>query len=1025
MFSPLIYSVLFVVVSTVSALLGITMVRRQRNSATKIFLAISMCLSIWAFGFSVAVSAPTMEVCLLWRRISALGWGLLFALNLHFALILTGYPHFNRKWTPLLYIPAALIVYVFSISDAMTRQQYRFVLQSGGWTNIAVNNGWDFFFYAYLTLYSLLMLLLIFRWRRTATGNARRQASILLHSVGTAVFFGTLTDIVNNSVLLLDIPQVAPIAFLIPLLGISYSMRKYSFLTNGTNDEETILTDASRRKIIDFLGISFIVGGALYVVTQHYIEKVTGFSGFILCGVLLAVGVALLALRRTKIKTKTVETLFLPTAILTIPAISVHFIQYGSITVWAVPFIFVIASVLFNSSALLIGTSISVLLTQALVWSKDADVHVIVSESDYLTRMVIFGLCIWVAFYVNSVYVQRLKENAVRNRYQKLVSATSTQMIAIDEENRDDTIYGLLQQICCCYKGDMVCLCLFDGGDLSMTDQYVYRAGNDVSALPALPTEARSALFDHVLTSAIMTEDVAGMDPIFSPLLSYFGNVAVQSFLSLPLHLKDERTGFLAITRETETGCWDQDQLDTLGVIANTVSDSLWKLSAQHDIRFMAYHDYLTRLPNRQLFSDRMGQAIELAKRTGTLLGVIFLDLDSFKSINDTLGHTIGDELIREIARQLTEIVRAHDTVSRFGGDEFLIMLQNLSRQSDITRVADAMMALFDKPFLLKGQEIFITASAGIAVYPADGEDTETLVKNADIAMYSAKDMGKNGYLFCSEDMKEDVQYKAALTNFLYRALERNELCVYYQPQIGLQDNRIMGAEALLRWLHPTLGMISPGAFIPLAEKTGLINSIGEWALKETCERMQQWQEKGLPRVRVAVNISVNQLRNPLFVEQLRAILSQYAVDPQYLELEVTESVAIADPSYIVPVLNSLKQLGVQISIDDFGTQYSSLSRLKQLPVDRIKIDMQFVQGIDKNEKDKAISKIIINLAKSLGMRVVAEGVETREQLDFLSQRMCDEVQGHYFYKPMPAAEFEQTLCAGLHVPERCASDGA
>jgi EAL domain-containing protein (putative c-di-GMP-specific phosphodiesterase class I) len=322
----------------------------------------------------------------------------------------------------------------------------------------------------------------------------------------------------------------------------------------------------------------------------------------------------------------------------------------------------------------------------------------------------------------------------------------------------------------------------------------------------------------------------------------------------------------------------------------------------------------------------------------------------------------------------------------------------------------DGMMEMFNKPFSLKGQKFYITASAGVTLYPIDGEDPEKLIKNADIAMYRAKQKGKNQYHLCSAEMKEEVQKKMKLTGLLYHALEKDELLLYYQPQVSLRTKTIIGLEALLRWKHPKLGMIYPKSFISIAEQTGLINPIGKWVIETACRQNKMWQDMGLPRIRMAVNASVYQFRDAGFVEHVADVLEKTGLAPEDFELEITETEIIREADYIISILNKLKKLGIVISIDDFGTEYSSLSRLKMLPIDRIKMDMQFVHGIEKSDKDKAITKVIISLAQNLGVKIVAEGVETEQQLKFLSQKMCDEVQGFYCYEPMPAEEIEVVL---------------
>ena len=1005
-----IYAVIFLIISTLSAVLGIIILTtKKKNEITWPFFAIAICLSIWSFGFSMAISAPNEETCLLWRRFSALGWGPMYAVMLDFTLSFTGLGKLKRyKWISVLhYAPAAVTVYIYALSNRAAEVQYQFVRLTSGWTNTAVNNGWAIFFYVYLALYVFLSIALLWhQWRKGPDKNSRRQARLLFLSFGAALVLGTLTDLVNSSISLLDIPQMAPVTFILPLVATYYIMNRYSFLNVETSSNEIILTNEARNKLMAFLAYGFVAGGVIYFTTQYYMEGAPLTDSILGAAVFIGFGCLLFVIRKTAIRSKRVETIFILSAIVSIPVVTMHFIQYAGITIWAFPFIFVVLSMLFNTRNLLIASSISIFLTQLLVWVNYPYPTVTINASDFVTRISIFTIAIWIAFYVNRVYIGRLRENVEQNKYQRLISLTSASLFSDEAFDTEEQVNQLLSEWGRCFAVDAAFVYLFDPADRTLTGRYVWTERN--AQLFSVADGECCDLFCHLTRGEAVIDDTnaeAAQDVEIKPFLP---QIAARSFLSLPLRLTDKSVGFLGLSMAEAPKGWRNTQIDTLRIISNNVSDSLTRMEVQKEMEYMAYHDFLTRLPNRLLFSDRTDQAIHLARRTEKQIGVMFLDLDAFKSINDTLGHRVGDELIKAVARKLAGCVRASDTVSRFGGDEFLLMFNNMSKRSDFVRVADTVMSLFNEPFCLQGQEVFITASAGIAIYPMDGEDTDTLIKNADIAMYNSKDGGKNRYLFCSQDMKEDVQYKARLTNNLYRVLERGELRVYYQPQISLQTNRIIGVEALLRWFHPELGLISPGIFIPLAEKTGLISSIGEWVLDESCRQVRAWQDMGFPEIRMAVNVSVNQLRNPQFVEQVGGILHRHSLAPHYLELEVTESAAIKESTYIITMLERLKQLGVFLSIDDFGTEYSSLSRLKQLPVDRIKMDMQFVQGIDKNEKDKAISKVIINLAKSLGMKVIAEGVETSEQLSFLNQRLCDEVQGYIYYKPMPVEEIEQ-----------------
>lgn len=460
----------------------------------------------------------------------------------------------------------------------------------------------------------------------------------------------------------------------------------------------------------------------------------------------------------------------------------------------------------------------------------------------------------------------------------------------------------------------------------------------------------------------------------------------------------------------------ENSQLELFKVNENLKEEIAEREVIQEEIKYLAYHDHLTGLPNRLLFNDYLNHAIFMANRTKKALAVMFLDLDGFKMINDTMGHAVGDELLIEVSNRLIDTLRKSDTVARIGGDEFGIMIENLDdmeyldNEDKFSIVAEKILGSFKEPFTFNNQDCFITTSVGVALYPTDGEDAEVLTKNADIAMYMAKEKGKNQYIFCTQVMKTKINETMKMTNSLYRALERNELEIYYQPQLSCTSTEIVGLEALLRWNHPEFGMVSPSEFIPIAERTGLIIPIGEWVLRTACQQNKAWQEEGYTPLRVGVNISVQQFQNPNLIQQVKGILEETGLASHYLELEITESIAMKEKNYIIETLTTFRDMGIHISIDDFGTEYSSMDYLKQLPIDRIKIAMPFVHGIDVSKKDEAITKSIIILAKSMGFSVIAEGVETKKQLEFLTERKCDEIQGYYFYRPLPLTEVTKLL---------------
>jgi diguanylate cyclase (GGDEF)-like protein/PAS domain S-box-containing protein len=433
----------------------------------------------------------------------------------------------------------------------------------------------------------------------------------------------------------------------------------------------------------------------------------------------------------------------------------------------------------------------------------------------------------------------------------------------------------------------------------------------------------------------------------------------------------------------------------------------------------LAQHDSLTDLPNRILLNDRLTEAMSLAHRYRRQLAVLFLDVDRFKHINDSLGHVIGDRLLQSIAQRLLGCVRASDTVSRQGGDEFVILLPELAHAEDATVCADKIIEVLRTPHRIDEHDVHVTASIGIVTYPDDGTDCETLMKHADFAMYHAKDSGRDNRQYFKRDLNLRAVKRQSLENGLRRALEREEFAVHYQPKVNLETCGIIGVEALIRWLHPDLGAVSPAEFIPIAEECGLMIPIGRWVLGEACHQAQAWQDIGLAPIRLAVNISAAELRSRDFTKRMSMVLAETGLDPRLLELELTETFLVQDSQATLAVLRDLKQLGLNLALDDFGTGYSSLNHLRRFPIDTLKIDRTFVRTITTNTDDASIVCAVISMGNNLHMRVVAEGIETREQLAFLQNHDCPFGQGYYFSQPLTGQAFTHLLRRGISVDER------
>lgn len=436
------------------------------------------------------------------------------------------------------------------------------------------------------------------------------------------------------------------------------------------------------------------------------------------------------------------------------------------------------------------------------------------------------------------------------------------------------------------------------------------------------------------------------------------------------------------------------------------------RIRSEQKVAYLAYHDTLTSLPNRRMLSSHLLHAVNQAQRHGKTLALLLIDLDRFKTINDTMGHEAGDQLLLEVATRIRHCLRESDIIARLGGDEFVVLLEDVDTPAAIAVVAEKILAVARWPFVIDKQEFYVTASIGVSLFPRDGQNEQALLRCADIAMYKAKDDGKNAFRFYCNELNEHAIEKLALETYLRTAIERQEISMHYQPKVGLPSGRIVGVEALMRWTHPKLGIVPPSRFIPLAEETRLIHQLGRWAIEESCRQAVAWREQGHGELNVAVNLSVSQFGDEGLHRDIAAILHSTGMDPTRLELEITESMFMDRFEESLKTIQRLKEAGVRIAVDDFGTGFSSLSTLKNLPIDTLKIDGAFVRGLPADAKDAGITRAIVAMGKTLNVTVVAEAVETEAQRDFLQAASCDQVQGYYYSKPVTAAQLSDMLAA-------------
>lgn len=520
-------------------------------------------------------------------------------------------------------------------------------------------------------------------------------------------------------------------------------------------------------------------------------------------------------------------------------------------------------------------------------------------------------------------------------------------------------------------------------------------------------TFAQSRLYEILAEGRSISGRAQDFPPEEQKILQVDG---IQSILLVPILIEDQFWGIIGFDDCRSERSWSKTEESILIAMAASIGGALKRQQAEATIRYQAFHDLLTGLPNRTLFNDRLPLALANAQRQTGLLAVMFLDLDRFKTINDTLGHAIGDLLLQAVAQRLSTCLREGDTIARWGGDEFTLLLPQIYSPEDAAKAAQRIIQALKPAFYLEGHELHISSSMGIAIYPQDGEDAQTLLKNADAALYRVKEQGRNGFQIYTPAINSKASELLALESSLYHALERQEFSLQFQPQLNTTTWQITRMEALVRWHHPSLGLISPRVFIPLAEENGLIVPIGEWVLRTACAQNKAWQDAGMPPLRIAVNLSARQFQEPGMVETISQILAETGLAPACLELEITETTAMQNVDFTSAVLQELHDMGVHISLDDFGTGYSSLGYLKKFPLDTIKIDQSFVRELPTDANDLAIVRAVIALGHGLDLSVVAEGVETREQMELLRSLHCEDMQGYLFSKPLPALSATQFL---------------
>ncbi|MDC7221334.1 MAG: EAL domain-containing protein [Spirochaetales bacterium] len=1007
-------SLLFLILGF-SLFTGLEVLSTDRKSTRNrlLFLA-SLSLSIWIAFILIAEGVSSYSTALLCRRIASFGWSTLYAYILHYAFILSngGKVVVHRKSYFLLYLPALLFFSVNGLISSLAAGEYTLRWIMGRWIYVYTPTFWNGLFKVYYISYSALTLFLIFRWSRQGQQN-KREARVFGAAYGLAILLGLGFDFYVNHYRPSTVLSLYPAFSVFPMAAFFWSVRRervmislgYSEIGEG----DSVLTMAERRRYYHYTGAILIFLSLLHAMANLMTDRIAPLS-LPLSMVLLLSGSSLFFLHGLVHSNWIRETLLIATLNTTMVIVLFYFYRGGlDHFVWPLPVFFTLTSVLYRRKIMLaLTTFISIAATLEYAHFLERDI------SSVLPRIIFYLAFAIVAAYIHRVYLDRLSINEKQIYFQRMVTQISSKLVSINEENLEDRFLSILEDLGRYFNCDETYLISYNRDNRAVNNVFHWGANEKFLGWETLSdlSEGRSNwILSHILNNKILIVDDLSEIPSEGGWIVENFSPTLRSLAAVPIMSKGKILGVLGLN-STVSGAFSSypDRERMFRIPANLTADALIKIDSEQRINYLAYYDPLTELPNRSLFYDRLEKAAALATRTGKKAAVMMMDLDSFKDINDSLGHDAGDLMLRQVAERLSHRIREYDTMSRFGGDEFLFVLSQVENRGEVTNIAEKLINAMAEPIKVAGESFHITGSIGITLFPDDAKGPDFLIKNADMAMYASKKKGKNCYTFFESEMKEGAHEKIRLTNELYRALEKEEFVLYYQPQLELEGSKIIGMEALIRWNHPEKGLLPPSLFIPLAEDIGLIGPIGRWVLETACFQNKMLQEQGFPPVKVAVNLSIKQFAGGVLTEMVREILVNTGLESQYLELEITEGIAMGDSLAVQKTLHELSDMGITISIDDFGTEYSSLSRLKQMPVDRIKIDKQFVQGINLSQNDESITGFIVDLSKSMNLKVIAEGVENPEQMAFLADKACDEIQGFYFYEPLSFEELGEVF---------------
>lgn len=1019
----LLIQLVYLITGIIYGVFSLRIVYEGRNdSSNRLLATLFGLMSFWAVCMMAAYAATDHDVALAWRRSAGLGWGTVFSFLLHFVLIISGHEKCLRRKIvlALIYAPVAVNLFVLVLYAPTANAQFDLQLHQGVWISHYVDSFWNRWHSGYYATASILSIALLVRWHLKTSDEIEKRQSRALFITFTAVFVISLfTDFVGARVPKDQIPfQAGIVTIMIPVVAIYYIARKYAFLSpsepTAPADAQQIMTDRHRHLLYQFFGWTFYAASFIHVffstVVSYPHAAPDMFVPIMMWFVSLQCGsYAIMWMRRSKMSTRKQELVVFLLILLFDLELMVAFNFTANTTVWATIFLLLLLTVIFENNRLMLLACVMHIAVQMYFAVTQGPVQVTISTWQHSLRVVLVVAGMYLAYFVNRIYVFRLRENEQQTRMQRALTDVAGSLATLNLSAPLEPVRAVLGSIGRYMDAASVIYLRSSAGQVGAG--YVW----DGLSSREMTTEERSALIPLVKNRDASRRGPLAIDPDNPGTAGQLGHTfqaarGITSFWLVPLVLRGDEQHDLILMRGGDAPCVEDESHDFLRIASSSLANYFTRVSAEQELMYLSTVDQLTGLNRRDVFARQARERLASYNAENETPALLFVSLSGIKEINARGGHATGDKALKICAQRLRELAEPDDVIARFSGVDFLCL--TTQENIDITREkAEAIIAALGEPIQVGDHQLYVNACVGVAIYPWDGRSVETLTHSADFAVYAAKRRGHNQVQFYSFQERSQASYTLELRASLRYAVPENQLFLMYQPQIDLNTRRITGMEALVRWRHPTLGVVPPASFIPLAEEMGLLTEINTWVLETACRQNRQWISQGLASAVISVNFSLTQFMDSDVPGLVGRVLRKTGLAPEYLEMEITEEVAGKPSPEMRQALRSLSHMGVGIAIDDFGTEYSNLGRLADIPFHRIKLDMSLIRAYTAdNPRSGIIIQNVISMAKELNVQVVAEGVETLEQATFLAHTGCDTAQGYYFFRPLTAEDAEKAL---------------